>query len=136
MSYRVFLSHGWADRWLAGQIAQRIERDCGASAFIDVFDVQKGDEIEDRIFEAMQNIHELVVLLTPWSMDRNWLWVEVGAARALNRRIVPILYQVTLDAIDAKGGSTLLRGRNIVDINDVETYLSELRSRVQKHGQG
>lgn len=71
MSYRVFLSHAWADRWLAEQIAGRIER-CGAAVFLDVFDIKKGDDIEDRIFEAIRNVEELLVLLTPW------LWTEIG----------------------------------------------------------
>jgi hypothetical protein len=134
VSYRVFLSHAWADRWLAGQIARRIGSDCRATVFIDVFDVKKGDDIEDRIFEAMLGTDELVVLLTPWSVDRNWLWVEIGAARALGRRIVPILYQVTLETLDAKGGPTFLRAKTMVDVNELETYLAELKVRVREHG--
>lgn len=101
-----------------------------------MFDVKKGDDIEDRIFEGMQNIDELVVLLTPWSVDRNWLWVEIGAARALGRRIVPILYQVTLETLDAKGRPTFLRAKNMVDVNELETYLTELHDRVREHGHG
>lgn len=134
MSYRVFLSHAWADRWLAAQIARRMSDDCRAAVFIDVFDVKKGDDIEDRVFEGVRNADELVVLLTPWSVDRNWLWVEMGAARALDRRIVPILYQATLETLDAKGGATFLRSKNMVDVNELETYLDELRIRVHEHG--
>lgn len=130
MSYRVFLSHAWADRWLAEQIAGRIER-CGAAVFLDVFDIKKGDDIEDRIFEAIRNVEELLVLLTPWAVDRNWLWVEIGAARMLDRRIVPVLYQTSLESLDARGGPTFLRAKNMVDINDLDAYLDELTRRVQ-----
>ncbi|MGH6924343.1 MAG: toll/interleukin-1 receptor domain-containing protein [Propylenella sp.] len=136
MSYRIFLSHAWADRWLAEQIAQRIGRDCGASVFIDAFDIKKGDDIEDRIFQNMRLVDELVVLLTPWGLDRNWLWVEIGAARAHDRRIVPILYQVTLSGLDERGGSTFLRAKNVVDINELETYLTELKARVKEREGG
>jgi hypothetical protein len=116
---------------VAEQIKRRIEQDCEASAFIDVLDLQKGDDIEDRVFDAMRSIDELVVLLTPWALDRNWLWVEIGAARALERRIVPVFYQVTLDALDAKGGPTFLRSRNVVDVNELEIYFVQLRTRVK-----
>jgi len=132
VAYRVFLSHGWADRWVATQIERRIRSDCGAETFIDVFDIKKGDDIEGRIFSEMHGIDELVVLFTPWSVERNWLWVEIGAARVLGKRVVAILYQVSFDSIDReKGGATFLRAKNAVDINDLDTYLSELRERVR-----
>lgn len=136
MSYRVFLSHAWTDRWVADQIRRRLENECGASVFIDIFDIRKGDDIEDRIFEAMRDTDELLVLLTPWALDRNWLWVEIGAARALGRRVVPVLYQVSLETFDARGGPTFLRSKNMVEINDLDAYFGELTSRVEAHGNG
>ena len=75
-------------------------------------------------------MNELVVLLTPWSVNRHWLWVEIGAARANGCRIVPILYHLSLDDIDKGGGSTFLRAKDAVDINEVDIYLMQLRRRV------
>lgn len=132
MSVRVFISHGSADRWVAEQLARRIRDDCGAGVFVDVFDIAKGDDLEDRIFGEMRKCHELVVLLTPWSVERNWVWMEIGAARALGLRIVPILYHVSLDEIGReRGGKTFLGAKNIVVINDLEQYLSELAKRAK-----
>jgi len=132
MGLRVFISHSWADRWVAEQFARRIRDDSGAEAFVDVFDIAKGDDFESRIFGELQKCHELVVLLTPWSVDRNWVWVELGAARALGLRIVPILYQVSLDEIDReRGGKTFLGGKNVVEINEFDQYLIELTKRVE-----
>ena len=100
--------------------------------FVDVFDIAKGDDFESRIFGELQKCHELVVLLTPWSVDRNWVWVELGAARALGLRIVPILYQVSLGEIDReRGGKTFLGGKNVVEINEFDQYLIELTKRVE-----
>ena len=120
MAYRVFISHGWSDLWVAQQIERRIRQDAKAATFIDAFDIAKGDDFEDRIFGEMDRVQELVVLLTPWSVDRNWVWVEIGAARAKDCRIVPILYGVSLDEID--------RGRHDVPA-------SEERRRHQRAGQ-
>lgn len=134
MAYRVFISHGWHDLWVAQQIERRIRKDASAETFIDAFDIAKGDDFEDRIFGEMDRIQELVILLTPWSVDRNWLWVEIGAARAKGCRIVPVLYGLTLDEIDKdKGGTTFLRGKNVVAINGLDSYLAELKRRVSRH---
>lgn len=44
---------------------------------------------------------------------------------------MPVLYGLTLDQIDhEKGGTTFLRARNIVDINELDDYLKELGKRV------
>ncbi|MDQ4060947.1 MAG: toll/interleukin-1 receptor domain-containing protein [Pseudomonadota bacterium] len=131
--YRVFVSHGYADRWVAAQIARRIQEDCKADAFIDVFDIAKGDEIEHRIFEELPRCDELLALLTPRSAERNWVWVEIGAARALGKRVVAVLYGVTLEDLDREKGSRVFLGStNIADINEMETYLVELKRRVEE----
>lgn len=77
--YRVFISHGWHDRWIAARMARLVEQ-AGAEAFIDIFDIKKGDRIEERIREELPKCDELVALLTPWSVDRNWVWTEIASA--------------------------------------------------------
>ena len=129
MAYRVFVSHAWADLWVAQQIERRIREVARASTFIDAFDIVKGDDFEDRIFAELSVVNEFVVLLTPWSINRHWLWVEVGAARAHACRIVPILYHVSLDDIDKSGESTFLRAKNAVDLNEFDLYPKQLRRR-------
>lgn len=132
MAYRVFISHSTADLWVASQIKRRFE-ELGIDTFIDAHDITKGDDIEDRIFEEMPACDEILVLLTPWSVDRNWVWTELGCARGLGIRIVAVLYQTTLDMIDReKGGSTFLRAKNCVDINDLDTYFEQVARRVSK----
>lgn len=129
MAYRVFISHAWSDLWVAEQIERRIRADSGAETFIDAFDIAKGDDFEERIFSEMRQVDELVVLLTPWSVDRHWLWVEIGAARANGCRIVPVLYHLSLDELDKGGGATFLKAKNVVAMNEMETYLSQLKRR-------
>lgn len=118
---------------MAEQIALRLQRDCGCDTFIDVFDVEKGDDIEDRVFKELPTCRELVVLFTPWSVDRNWLWIEIGAARNAGLRIITVLYNITLDEIDRlKGGKAFLGSKNVVEINDMEVYLAEVKKRAKK----
>lgn len=132
MSHKIFISHGWADRWVASQIERRLV-ELGAQTFIDMMVIEKGDDIEERIFSELPTCEELIALFTPWSVDRNWVWVEIGAARALGKRVVAVLYQVDLALLEReKGGSTFLRAKNAVDINELESYFLEVARRLKK----
>lgn len=134
-SYRVFVSHGWADRWVARQMALRMRQDAGADIFIDVFDVAKGDDIVRRIQTELPLCQELVALLTPWSTQRNWVWTEIGAAWVQSKRVVGVLYGLSLMELEQdKGGSACLRSTNIADINEFDDYIEELKQRVADHG--
>lgn len=77
--YQVFVSHATADKWLATTICNLLEA-CGATTFRDDRDIDGGDDIPDRIRAEIKKSHELVLLLTPHSIDRPWVLLEVGAA--------------------------------------------------------
>ena len=131
--YRVFVSHGWTDKWVAEQIALRLRMYCKCDTFLDVFDIEKGDDFEERIFGEMPNCKELIALLTPWSADRNWVWIEIGATRALGLRVVAVLYGLTLSDLDReKGGKGFLGSKNIVEINEFDAYLLQISKRAMK----
>jgi len=113
-------------------MARLVHEDSKAEPFIDIFDVKKGDRIEERIFQELPKCRELVALLTPWSVTRNWVWNEIGAAWILNLRIVAVLYGVTLAEIEAeKGGRACLTSRNAVLLDDFDDYIDELAVRVK-----
>src|SRR5882724_13103493 len=98
--YQIFVSHATADKWLATTICEKIEA-TGASTFRDDRDIDGGDDIPERIRAEIKRSRELVVLLTPNSVNRPWVLFEVGAAWGLGKaiRIVPILYHVEVDSI-------------------------------------
>jgi hypothetical protein len=67
--YQVFVSHATADKWLATVICEKLEA-VGATTFRDDRDINGGDDIPDRIRTEIRRSQELVVLLTPHSVDR------------------------------------------------------------------
>src|SRR5947208_14093572 len=77
--YQVFVSHATADKWLAKTFCEKIEA-IGASTFRDDRDINGGDDIPEAIRTQIKQSRELVVLLTPESVDRPWVLIEVGAA--------------------------------------------------------
>jgi hypothetical protein len=86
MAYSVFVSHGWHDRWEAQQIAIGIRGQAGADVFIDIFDIKSGDRIEEKVHAGLNGCSELISLLTPWSVDRNWVWTEMAAVWIQRKR--------------------------------------------------
>lgn len=127
-SYQVFVSHATADKWLATMFCEKIE-EVGATTFRDDRDINGGDSIPEEIRTQIQVSRELVVLLTPESVDRPWVLLEVGAAwgRRRNYRIVPVLCHVTVDAIP-----DIIEGKKAFQINEFNQYLAELSRRVRQ----
>jgi hypothetical protein len=129
---RVFVSHGKDDSWVAGRIAHEIQA-AGAATFLDETDIPKGDDFKTRIHAEIKACSELVALFTPWSAQRFWVWVEVGAAWGQGKRIVAILYRITVPELEKLGGSrAILEDLNILDLNSFDDYLDELRDRMKE----
>ncbi|TMQ32061.1 MAG: toll/interleukin-1 receptor domain-containing protein [Planctomycetota bacterium] len=126
--YQVFVSHATADKWLATTFCEKIEA-TGATTFRDDRDINGGDDIPEEIRTQIKRSRELVVLLTPESVDRPWVLLEVGAAWCWRRdyRVVPILCHVTVDGIP-----DIIKGKKGFHLNEFEQYLRELTKRVKK----
>ena len=72
-------------------------------------------------------------LLTPWSADRIWVWIEIGAARARGMRVIAVLYGLSLSELDKdKGGKGFLGSKNVVEINEFDSYLNQVAKRVAR----
>lgn len=126
--YQVFVSHATADKWIATTMCEKIDA-TGATSFRDDRDINGGDSIPESIRTEIQVSRELVVLLTPDSIERPWVLLEVGAAwgRRKDYRIVAVLCHVPFDVIPG-----IIKGKKAFYINDFDKYLFELRRRVKK----
>lgn len=127
-NYQVFVSHATADKWLAKVICEKIESN-GASTFRDDRDINGGDDIPEEIRQQIKHSQEMVVLLTPESVGREWVLLEVGAAWGWrkNFRIVAILCHVDVDPIPK-----IIKSKKAININDFDNYLREISPRAEK----
>lgn len=123
-SYLIFLSHATHDKWIAKILCEKIEQ-AGADTFRDDRDIQGGDSIPKTIKENMQKCDELLVLLTPESVGREWVLIEIGIAIGVERRIVPLLYHVDAEKIPA-----IIKDNRWFELSDVDDYLEDLRKRL------
>lgn len=125
--YMVFLSHATADKWLAKTLCEKIES-VGAQTFRDDRDIAGGDDIPDSIRDAIEQCNEIVVLLTPASVNRTWVLMEIGAAwlRGNAVRIVPVRQHIEVEPIPA-----MLKSKKVIDLNQMDEYLHELALRIK-----
>jgi len=125
--YQVFVSHAMADKWIARTICEKIDA-IGASTFRDDRDIDGGDDIPERIAAALRSSQEVIVILTPESVNRPWVLLEVGAAwgNRTRKRITPILCHVEFDLIP-----DMLKSKKGIHINQFDDYLAELASRIK-----
>jgi hypothetical protein len=126
-SYQVFVSHATADKWLATTICAKIES-AGATTFRDDRDINGGDDIPEAIRMQIKQSKEFVVLLTPDSVSRPWVLLEVGAAWGWRKKfpIAAILCHVNVDAIP-----DIIKSKKAIPLNDFDKYLTELSHRIK-----
>ena len=58
----------------------RLIEERGAKTFLDEKDIKGGDAIPDAVRKGIQRCGELVVLLSPYSVERQGVLIEVGVA--------------------------------------------------------
>lgn len=137
-TWLVFVSHASEDTWIARQIAREIS-DRGATPFLDEADVDVGAEFEEDMRAFMEKADELVVLFTPWALDRRYVWIEIGAAWLRRLPIVVVLLGLSANDLQANPNAPVfLKKHNMIRLNDFDKYLKQLsvRSRPRKKRNG
>lgn len=126
----IFISHAGEDTWIARQIAREVASR-GARPFLDQADVDVGADFEDDILSFLGRADELIVLFTPWSLERPYVWMEIGGAWIRKIPIVVVLLGITPGEFQARPNTPVsLKRRDIIQLNDIDQYLDQLRDRV------
>ena len=127
--YQVFISHATADKWIATTLCEKIEA-LGATTFRDDRDIDGGDDIPEHIRSGIKRSREFVVLLTPDSVKREWVLLELGAVWGWSKRvrITPIMCHVNVDPIPL-----MLKSLKAIEINSVPVFLADLARRVREY---
>lgn len=132
MDYTVFISHSGDDTWVAKQLSSYFEG-VKAKTFLDEANIAVGAKFEDEILEALQKADELVVLITPWALNKTYVWLEIGAAWYKNIPIIVLLLGVTpIEFIQKANIPVDLKERNLIPLNNVDRYIRELGERVDQ----
>jgi hypothetical protein len=126
----VFVSHAGTDTWIAKRIAEMIEAN-GGKTFLDEAHIDAGEDFEERILLALDDADELLVLLTPWSLKRPYVWAELGAAWSKRKPIIVVLYGLSPEELTTQASVPIfIKRRDLIDLNQFDVYLDQLNRRM------
>lgn len=95
-SYKIFLSHSKKDQWVCQRIGELLNQ-VGVDTLYDAYDFEAGRDIGQEVKEGIRQSNELLVLLSPASLDSDWVKHEAGIADAFDMPITLVLLHVSLD---------------------------------------
>lgn len=90
--YDVFLSYASDNSSEARLISDAITQ-AGKRVFLAEKNIHPGHDFEDAIRKALKASREVWLLVSPQSMKSEWVTTEWGAAWALEKKIIPILFR-------------------------------------------
>ena len=129
--YKVFISHSSKDTWVAKQIQAHLKK-LGVQTFLDEGHIEYGDDFESVIFSELKTCDELLVLLTPWALERPFIYMEIGAARINDLRIIGVLHGITFDQLNSTPGYPITLKKYLsVEINNMDAYFEQLKNRAK-----
>jgi hypothetical protein len=134
MPYRVFFSHGGDDTYVVEEFLKPKVESSGATVFVDSGTIDFGDDFRKVILAQLSSFDELLVLLTPSSLRRPWVFAEVAAAVFREKRIVAVTYGPTESELQALGVLSLLGTKTLLKMNEFDKYVMQLAARVKANG--
>ena len=91
---------------------------------MDEKDIETGDAIDATIQEHLAGCDEVLMLLSPAALESAWVLIEIGGAKALGKRLVPILLHVGINELPGPLGAGHAR-----DLNEIDKYYEEIERR-------
>jgi len=130
MDYKVFISHSTKDRNLVFSIRNQLKR-AGVNVYLAEEHPQPGMNLPQKIINNIKSADCMVVVLTDTAARSQFVNQEVGAARAVNKPIIPMVEKKEKGKV---GG--LLAGLELIifdkanpkeAIREVASYVSRLK---------
>lgn len=131
--YRIFFSHGSDDTFIVKEFLRPKVESSGASVFVDAGRIEYGDDFREVIFQELSCCDELLVLLTPSSLQRPWVIAEIGAILVRGKRVVAIRYGPTENELQNLGVLSLLGTKSLLRMEEFDEYVKQLTRRVAEY---
>lgn len=125
----MFISHSSRDGFVAGVLAEKVQGS-GAKVWLDAKDLAGGSPILETVMETVDKCQEAVVLVSPQSVNSQWVLVEIGAFLGQHKRVTQVLNHVDHTAIAPIQGVRAIE----LDQAQVADFVKQLTRRVLDHG--
>lgn len=86
----IFLAYSSKDRPWVEEFVSSL-KDAGVTSWFDIADIPLGEAWEKPLEDALRSSRTMVIILTPNSVRSRWTLMELGAALADNKRIIPVV---------------------------------------------
>jgi hypothetical protein len=110
-------------------IIERKPKRYGVRTFLDEVDLEGGDRIPATIKANLHACEKFVILLSPHSITRQWVLVELGGAWTLDKRVMAITSNLSADKVP-----DIIDHDKCYELNEFDRYVNELIGR--RKGQG
>jgi hypothetical protein len=118
--YDVFISYSSLDQEQANEMYEAITT-AGKKAFLSAKDLKPGEDFADAIRSQLKSSRELWLIVSPNSLKSEWVLTEWGAAWALSKKIVPILYRCKPDDLPER-----LRRLHSIDFHKYQQLIAHI----------
>jgi len=98
--YDIFLSYTTRDADVASELKKMFE-DANLKCFMALTDLTVGADWSEDIRDALRHSSQVMLLITPNSLEKEWPFMETGAAWVLDKKILPALINVDMDDLPA-----------------------------------
>ena len=128
---RVYVSHSIQDMVFARKIRNLLAHRANAEVFISD-DLSAGEKWESKLRRELAASDVVVAILSPASVDSSWVLLEIGAAWALEKPIIPVITRRdVLNAIPVSlEGSKVIELTGVESAEDAGRFLEEFEERL------
>lgn len=120
---RIFISHAWEDKTLVRRLETALKA-AGAEVWVDHVGVRGGDNLPERISEALDWCDTLVLVWSQAAANSRWVKLEWTNAISLDKHIVPC-------PCDKTALPSILAHKAYVDFSDAAPGVQELLRALQ-----
>ncbi|MGH7595549.1 MAG: TIR domain-containing protein [bacterium] len=115
---RIFISHAWEDKELVRRLEKTLA-DAGAEVWVDHADIRGGDNLPERINDALEWCNTLLLVWSKPAKASHWVKLEWTNAISLRKLIVPC-------PIDGTPAPPIMANTAYVDFSDEKNGVREL----------
>ncbi|NUO80080.1 TIR domain-containing protein [candidate division KSB1 bacterium] len=115
---KIFISHAWQDKPLVRRLEKELQA-AGAEVWVDHEGIRGGDNLPERISDALKWCNTLLLLWSKAASTSDWVEMEWSNAVSLKKAIIPC-------RLDNTELPAILAHKAWVGFSDVETGLAQL----------
>lgn len=114
---KVFISYAFDDAKDAQSLVNALHEK-SVVGWLDSADLATGEAISSAVREALKSSVAVIVLLSQRALQSQWVQFEIGAAEALEKKIIPVMLS---GDVKAEQLPDILRNRQWIDGRDRPT---------------